>query len=235
MKPVSAECSVAPLAARAMDSKDARLDFYSPHFDAAAALADASLRAPLNVKALASMRDCRFLLPPSHEEYLSRAQEEARQRERAQRERDQAFRYVAPAPVAAQEGPGFLASLACDAKGTIMESWSSGRVVVHLRDAVKLKSTVEGTLLASDKHFNLLLKVHVAAAALRKAVGSPTHSRAGCSGDDCFESPAATAIDDDQRRLCHSPCTRAAMTTRATCARTVHTRNHAVGLSNVHK
>lgn len=144
-----------------MEPNDSRVDFYSPHFDASVALSSSTLRPPVNVKPLACMRECRFLLPPSHEDYLSRAHEEARQRERAQREREQAFRFVSPAPVTAvQEGPGFLESLASAAKGTIMEQWcSGGRVVVHLRDAVKLKSIVEGTLLASDKHFNLLLKV----------------------------------------------------------------------------
>lgn len=116
--------------------------YLAADLDPLAALHDAQLRPPVNIKPLASFRECRFLLPPSHEDYLSAAQEEARKREREMKKEDNAFRLVKPPPP--YQGPSLLEQLEESSRGTIMEClghWKSqGRVVVHLRDWGRLKS-----------------------------------------------------------------------------------------------
>jgi small nuclear ribonucleoprotein (snRNP)-like protein len=132
--------------------------FYSDAFNALAALNDVSLVPPRNIKPLASFRECRFLLPPSHEDYLSVAVEGEKQKERKAKREDNQFRVVNLA--LPDEGPGFVQQLDGVAVGTTMEclvAWKEARIAVHLRGPQGLKSVVQCKLLAFDKHFNLLV------------------------------------------------------------------------------
>jgi hypothetical protein len=75
-------------------------DFYAEDFDAVAALNDPSLRPPRNIKPLPTFRDCRYLLPPSHVDYLNKQQEEHLRLERQRKRAEQAFRVVKPVTAA---------------------------------------------------------------------------------------------------------------------------------------
>lgn len=134
--------------------------FYSKEFDALLALRDEDLKPPRNVKALSSMRECRFLLPVDHEDYLSVATEAEQRKQREKKKEDNSFRVV-KRETPTDLGPGLVEQLDGQAKGTAMEcllQWkAAGRVAVHLRGANGLKSVVECQLLAFDKHFNLLV------------------------------------------------------------------------------
>lgn len=119
--------------------------------DARAVLYDPQAQPPRRVRPLSSLHECRFLLPPTHADYLSHALEEQRQRERAAKREAQAFRRVAPAPP--QHGPPLLEQLAAAAVGTVMadlREWR--RVRVHLRDWGSLKSSERDSARARAPH-----------------------------------------------------------------------------------
>lgn len=134
--------------------------FYSEDFDAAAALADPLLIPPVNVKPLESMRHLRFLLPPTHQDYLNVATHEKLKREREQKRKADQFRVIKPPEPMAKDCLGQLAE-GCAAECHTLQgllSWKGQVISVHLRDWGQRKSIIHGTLVSFDRHFNLLIR-----------------------------------------------------------------------------
>ena len=137
-----------------MHRPDPRLDFTSPFFDAAAALAHPTLRPPVpSAPALDNVAACRVLLPEGHPAAVpagGRPRATAAPRRAAQRPRQ-------------PPRTRLLDDIASDAGGSgpltpLMAAYTAkGRVRVTTRHARGVRGVAVGTLAAFDRHVNLVL------------------------------------------------------------------------------
>lgn len=147
-------------------SFDPELDFLSPSFNAARALATVGLRPPdPSARPLDNLYRCRTLLPPDHPDAMAAPARQPRSKEAAEAaERARARTSVVAARSAARaqrsnpieevaarvrEGPLALLRRAYAARA---------RVRVVTRHGRGVRGVAEGTLAAFDKHMNMVLR-----------------------------------------------------------------------------
>ena len=165
-----------------MDHQDPELDFFSPRFNPLKALRAAALRPPDGrARPLDNIYRCRPLLPPGHPDAAQPAQrapktkeslaaaERAKQRTSyVQQQRERARPRVNPIDelaAAVREGPLLLLKTAYQARR---------RVRVVTRHGRGVRGAAEGTLVAFDKFFNMVLRDVVEAYTVRLWADRPT-------------------------------------------------------------